>query len=884
MFSMRYALTCLFLLIGSTLSIGAEKKDEPAKLTFEQDVLPILKAKCHKCHSGAKAKAGLDLTTRRGVLRGGQSGAAVRRAAAESSLLWDRIAAGEMPPKGDSLTDKEKGLVRSWINDGALSESGEADSAGSEIAVYEIDDQARKFWSFQPPQKAALPEVNDVARVRTPIDTFVLKQLEENGLTLSPEASRATLIRRTHFDLLGLPPTPEDVQAFVSDKRVDSYDRLIDRLLAHPAYGERWGRHWLDVAGYTDSAGILFEDRALPLAYRYRDYVIRAFNKNKPYDRFLQEQIAGDELVDYWHHFDNDDSLSNEIVEAITATGYLRCAADPSRPDFSKIKNADSQYFYPTINDTMQIVSTSTMGVTLQCARCHDHMFDPIPQEDFYRIQSIFMGAYRPTNWIPQMERRLTSLSKSQEVVAKQRNKEIDAKIKELNGQISKLRQDFKARRFEVELAKLPEELRDGVREAIVTAADKRDETQRQYAVKYEALLQPDDKKLDELLPSEFPEYVESLGKLNEQIITERARWYAYDEIRAIYDLPGEVPTPFLRRGDALTPAHHVSPGALTVLNATVEFQWPRPAAEAKTSGRRLAFARWLTDPGHPLAARVMVNRIWLHHFGRGIVATPDDFGNAGSPPSHPKLLDWLAVEFVESGWSIKHVHRLIMTSSTYRQRADLKSETPISERKQTDPHSIDPDNRLLWRQRLRRLEAEALRDAVLHVAGSLNTQFFGPPVPTHRWATGEITVAKEADPYRRSVYIQNRRLYPLTMLRTFDQPTMETNCTLRSQSTVSTQALTLLNSGAMIKAADSFAGRVLAERDDNVAARAVWLAFGRPPGQDEVSFLQEFVEAQQQRYSKTLEEGSSLVERRRLAVADMCHMLLSANEFIYID
>lgn len=874
------------MLIGSTLVVGAEKKDElaAAKPTFEKDVLPILKLRCLSCHSGEKPKAGLDLSTRRGVLRGGQSGASVRRAAAESSRLWGRVAANEMPPKGPALTSEEKSVIRGWINEGALGEDGDADEEESGVDEYPIDDEARQFWSFQPPRRAAFPAINDVSRVRTPVDVFVVARLQENGLTLSAQAGRATLVRRAHFDLLGLPPTPEDVQAFVTDERVDRYDRMIDRLLANPAYGERWGRHWLDVAGYADSAGILFEDRELPLAYRYRDYVIRALNKDKPYDRFLQEQIAGDELVGYWQHFDNDDELSDEIIEAITATGYLRCAADPSRPDFSTIKNAGSQYFYPTINDTMQIVSTSTMGMTLQCARCHDHMFDPIPQEDFYRIQSIFMSGYRPTKWIPQMERRLTNLSKSQQLIAEQRNKEIDAKVKLLNGQKSKLRQTFKSQRFEVELAKLPQELRDDIRTAVTTPADKRDETQQEYAKQYGTILQPDDKNLDQLLPAEYPEYKQALSKLNERITAERGHRYLFDEIRALYDLPGEVPTPFLRRGDALTPAHNVSPGALTVLNEAVAFQWSPPAAQAKTSGRRLAFARWLTDPNHPLAARVMVNRLWLHHFGRGIVATPDDFGHAGSPPSHPKLLDWLAVELIENGWSIKHIHRLIMTSSTYRQLAKLDSKIPGDDSTQVDPRSIDSANRLLWRQRMRRLEAEAIRDSVLEVAGSLNAQFFGPPVPTHRWASGEITVAKTADPYRRSIYIQNRRLYPLTMLNTFDQPVMETNCTLRSQSTVSTQALTLLNSDAMIRAADAFAARVLSESPDDVASCAVWLAFGRPPGHREARELQMFVVAQQQRYARVLNAASSNGEPRHRAVADMCHMLLSANEFIYID
>ncbi|MCA9121745.1 MAG: DUF1553 domain-containing protein [Planctomycetaceae bacterium] len=860
----------VILLITGSLSVADEK------LTFENHVLPILHAKCLSCHTGEQPKASLDLSTRRGVMQGGKSGPAVRRAAAESSLLWERIAAGEMPPKGERLTAEEKGIIRKWINDGAIGEGSDNIDSAVGPTGEEIGDESRQFWSFRPPQRNGLPMVNSVDLVRNPIDYFILDKLEAAQLAPSPEADRRTLIRRAYFDLLGLPPEPEAVDAFCVDERPDAYERLIDELLASPAYGERWARHWLDVAGYADSAGILSEDRFLPLAYRYRDYVIQAFNNDKPYDRFLLEQIAGDELVDYRHHYENDDALSDEIIEAITATGYLRTAPDSSRPDFSTIKNADSQYFYPTINDTIQIVATSVMGITLQCARCHNHMFDPIPQEDFYRVQAIFMGAYRPSQWIPQMERRLTTLSKSQFESASQRNKEVDEQVKKLKGELSTLRERFKTKRFDDQLAKLAENIREAVRVALTTPADKRDEAQNKLAKQHAPLLQPDDKKLDELLPAEYPEYMTSRDAINGQIADEQSRRYFYDEIRALYDLPGEVPTPFLRRGDALTPGHAVAPGALSVTEGVVPFTWKRPAAEAETSGRRLAFARWLTDHRHPLTARVMVNRIWRHHFGQGIVATPGDFGRAGSPPSHPELLDWLAVEFVESGWSIKQIHRLIMNSATYRQSSVTDSAAM--------PQAADVENRLLWRQRLRRLEAEAVRDAVLSVAGTLRQQMYGPAIGLHVWPDGEVTVHDDLDRYRRSIYLQNLRLRPVTMLNAFDQPVIEINCTERSRSTVSTQALTLLNSKMMTAAADAFAGRVLAADAEAPPANAVRLAFGRAPASNELQALNGFLESQQRLHAESLGDSASPEEARHRAVADMCHMLLSANEFIYID
>jgi len=312
------------------------------------------------------------------------------------------------------------------------------------------------------------------------------------------------------------------------------------------------------------------------------------------------------------------------------------------------------------------------------------------------------------------------------------------------------------------------------------------------------------------------------------------------------------------------------------VLKDAVDLSWKKPAEETRSSGRRLAFAKWLTDPQHPLTARVMVNRVWLHHFGEGIVSTPDDFGRAGELPSHPELLDWLALEFMEGSWSVKELHRLIMTSAVYRQSS--RGNPAINAAQQ-----VDPDNRLLWQQRLRRLEAEAVRDAVLHVSGSLRFQMFGPSIPTSRASTGEVTIAGN-DPRRRSVYVQTLRLQPLTMLNIFDQPVMETNCTERSESTVSTQALTLLNSKDMIRAADTFADRVLDDGEDDPAALAVWLAYGRAPSSDELEVLRDFLQMQQLRYAETSKQNAPDADLHKRAVADMCHMLLSANEFVYVD
>ncbi|MFN0055870.1 MAG: DUF1549 domain-containing protein, partial [Planctomycetales bacterium] len=351
---------------------------EPKQPRFETDVAPLLKSRCWKCHAGTEPKGGLRLTTRREILRGGISGPAMRVAAAESSLLWERITSQEMPADGPPLTAEEKGLLRTWINAGAPGDA--ADNDAEEIDRGGEGARSSSHWAFQTPVRPPIPQVPDATGLTNPIDAFVAARLQANGLVLSREANREVLIRRASYDLLGLPPAPEDVEEFLADPAEEAYERLLDRLLASPRYGERWGRHWLDLAGYADTAGVLSEDRPLTSAYRYRDYVIAAFNADKPYDRFLLEQLAGDELSDYWTAYETLDRLPDEVVEAVTATGFLRCAPDASRPDFSTIKHADAQYYYPTLNDTLQIVASTTMGLTLQCARCHSHKYDPIPQ------------------------------------------------------------------------------------------------------------------------------------------------------------------------------------------------------------------------------------------------------------------------------------------------------------------------------------------------------------------------------------------------------------------------------------------------------------------------------------------------------------------------
>lgn len=863
------------LILAVLLSVAPVKAEDgaSAKLTFASDILPIFKTKCIRCHAGVEPKAGLNLTSPSSLLSGGESGSALRIRAAEFSLLYEKISSDQMPPVGQKLTAEEKGLVRRWINDGA--------EGVSNAAVVDRSDDITgvEHWAFQPPVRPPVPQLADV-RIRNPIDAFVLRRLGRNGLAMAPEADAHTLIRRACIDLTGLPPAPADVRAFVSSQEPQKYEKLIDRLLAQSQYGERWARHWLDVAGYADTAGILSEDRELPLTWRYRDYVIASFNSDKPYDRFLQEQIAGDELTDYWSAYETHDRLPAEVVDGILGTGFLRMAADPSRPDFKTIKNAEAQYYYPTLFDTLQIVSSATMGLTVQCARCHSHKFDPIPQVDYYRMQSVFMAAYRPEKWLPQMERRLLIASKKERDAAEIKNAEVDANLKQINAELTQLKTSSTQQVFDLRLSQLPMEIRDDVRQAVTTSAKSRSEVQKYLAGKFEATLRPQGKDLDEAL-LEIAEYKSRSDELRGKLAAEEKRRWLFDEVRALYDLPGPVETPVLLRGDPLTPGPPVQPGALSALQTPEPFRWVDPGPDAKTSGRRLAFARWLTQPGHPLTARVMVNRIWMHHFGVGLVSTPDDFGISGATPSHPELLDWLATEFVQSGWSVKHMHRLIMTSSTWRQHS------LVSPAARESGVKADPENRLLWRFRTRRMDAEALRDSLLEVAGTLNRTPFKSSMAVARQANGEARVPDSEDQNLRSIYLKVKRLTPESMLEAFDRPNISVNCVQRSVSTVSTQALTLLNSDMMVRLADSFADRVVKAGAEWPAGDAVLIAYSRPATARELQLLGAFLEEQTGRYlasSGKEETKMSQAEAEKRALADLCHMLMSSNEFAYLD
>ncbi len=862
---------------------AAEASDASALPQFERDVLPIFAAHCLKCHGLEGRKAELDLRTRGLVLRGGSSGPVVVPGVLEQSLLWQRVHDRSMPPAGElPLTDEQIEVIGQWIAGGAPGEG----AAGEAEPPPEIPEQARRHWAFQPVVRPEPPRVENAADAATGIDRFLLAKLEEAGLQFSPPADPITLARRVWLDLVGLPPDPQTVEEFAavgSPEALDAaYERLVDRLLASPHYGEKWGRHWLDAAGYVDTLGA-DNDAAIikvaPNKWLYRDYVVASFNADKPFDRFLLEQLAGDELVD-WR---NAAEWTPEVKELLIATGYLRNAVDDT--DQKELNTALIRY--RVLHLTLETLGTGLLGLTLACARCHSHKFDPIPQEDYYRLMAAFTPAYNPQEWVPANERRLPDVSPAQVRAREEHNEVLERQAGVLEAQIAALEQQQREKLFEQKLAQLPEPLREDVRKALAAPPENRTEIERYLADKLGPALAVQPEEIQAALGE--PER-HQIAEWRRQIEALRSQKQSWDYLQALYDVGPPPETFLLRRGDHESPARPVEFGFLSVLmtggreNGEAE-PLPAPVLAGQSSGRRLALARWLTRPGTPaasLVARVFANRLWQQLFGEGLVATPDNFGLTGQPPTHPELLEWLAAEFVESGWRIKPLIRLIVLSRAYRQ-ASRPSEYVGS---QGDPRAVDPDNRLLWRMRLRRLDSEYVRDAILTASGRLATAVGGPPLALENLPDGmvvlhEASLANPESKFRRSLYVLARRNYHLTMLAEFDQPALPTNCTRRNNSAVVSQSLAQLNDRFMFEQAEFMAERVLARvpADDRAAQvhEAFRLALARLPDAQELQWAQDLLAYHAQRL------GADSGRSARPSLARLCHMLLCSNEFLYV-
>jgi mono/diheme cytochrome c family protein len=747
----------------------------------------ILEKHCVSCH-GAARMSGLDLRERDTILKGGKRGPAIVPGKPdESTLLRAVMRQGElqMPPGKLGLAADEVATLRKWIEAGA---PWNASAGASESA----------WWAFRKLSGAAVPAVKNAGWIRNPVDAFILAKLEEKGLHPVAAASRRTLVRRAYFDLHGLPPTPEDVEQFVNDPAPDAYEKLIDRLLASPRYGERWGRRWLDVVRYADTGG--FEtDVYFMNAWRYRDYVIDSFNADKPYDQFVREQIAADEL---WpDNLELDGSYDLPKQKQIDLAKRIGTGLYTIGPMAAEYTFFGDQFRAEWQADAVDTTGAAFLGLTLGCARCHDHKFDPISQRDYYRMAAIFAGSE---------DREIPIVSQMG--------------IYEYTRYVTRL---LIADQLKAKVGRM-----DGGKKS----------------------------KRRELTPAEKDERESLLRQIGDAYVKAPMRYATANVLVHTEQVPD---THILVRGDFKQKGPKVEPGFLSALGGgSVE----EPAERPFVPQRRKALALWMTSKGQALLARVMVNRIWQEHFGRGIVATANDFGRQGDAPSHPELLDWLAGQFIERGWSMKAMHRVIMLSSAYR----------LSSAPDAGNAKIDSENQYFWKMNRRRLEAEALRDSVLATAGTLNLKAGGPPVAVPlseeekegmRDASQWPVSSDPADYTRRSVYLYVKRSFRLPMLETFDAPDASASCARRDASTVAPQALALMNSEFMSAQAARFAAALLAKHGSSPdkVVDAGWLAaFGRAPSADEkrkaVSFL-----------------SKSTLPR-------LCLLMFNMSEFLYVD
>jgi hypothetical protein len=716
-------------------------------------------------------------------------------------------------------------------------------------------------WAFRPVVRPEPPVVRGPAR--TDIDRFILAPLEARNETLNPDADRLTLIRRVSFDLIGLPPTLAEIDEFLADGAPDAYERLVDRCLASPHYGERWGKYWLDAAGYADSNGYFDADSDRPHAWRYRDYVIAAVNADKPYDRFVQEQLAGDELAGYLP----DGDITPETATLLTATHFLRNAPDGTGESDGNPDEVRTDRF-TVLEGNLQNAMNCLLGVTIQCARCHSHKFEPISQNEYYQLQAIYFPAYNPERWKTPKDRVLQAGTKAERAHWRQLNDAVDRQVKALEAGLTAVAAPLKDQLLHERLRDLDFAARDDIVKAVNTPKEKRTAPQKALLDVYAKAVAVDDNDLTK----RFPEYA-ALRDQTKKTIAARTK-----------DRPAELPKlsvfvetdpkpvahHLLRRGQHNQPADEVQPGVLTALSTPRNLYAVEPPPPGRIStGRRSALARWMTSPENPLFARVMVNRVWQHHFGTGLVATADNLGRSGARPSHPELVDYLAAAFVRGGWSMKALHRAIMTSSVYRQTSTPRPSLA----------KIDPENRLLGSFPLRRLDAEALRDAMLLVTGELDRRSGGPYVPSKRAPDGVIVPEDQPGAKRRSVYLQQRRTQVVTFLQLFDAPAIVATCSARPTSTVPLQALALLNSPFARARADAFARRLQEETADTEKRLALGyrLACARPPMAEELQAAGRFLTAQQQLY-RAQKDG----ELR--AWTDLCQMILASNAFLYVE
>jgi len=801
-----------------------------AVLADDESARNILATQCVSCHGAAKM-GGLDLRSRETMLQGGARGAAIVPGKATDSILFqavERKGTLAMPPGKKALSESEVATIRGWIDAGAK---------WGEAAI-----QAQPtWWSFQKLKRPTVPP-----GASSPIDAFVLAKLKEQKLVPVGKAGRRALLKRLSINMLGIPPTPEELESFEADRSPDAYAKVVDRMLASPRYGERWGRHWLDVVRYADTGG--FEtDIYFPNAWRYRDYVIQSLNEDKAYDRFVKEQLAGDELYPDDLDLDGGFKIPESKVKNLNAT--IGTGMYTIGPAYHEAALFGGQVRYEWLTDVVDTTGEAFFGLTLGCARCHNHKFDPITQKDYHAMMAVFAGSEEKE--VPVVSQFATFGLKS--------GYPSWLKVEELKGAIQRI--DQAARKRVVDAVR--QRFGADVLAAYDTAVDKRSVPQRTLAAKLEAALteaglqeNAEGKEADIPLTAKESEEREAL---------------VVDLGKAALKANPVAQTATVLGHAAVTPTIHITHrGDWRAKGEAVGPAFPAMLAGGKTIdddpdkklARRKALALWLSEPDHPLTARVMVNRVWHWHFGRGIVGTPNDFGRQGEEPTHPELLDWLASEFVSQGWSLKKLHRMILLSDTYQRSTEAHEGNA----------KVDANNRFLWRMNRQRLDAETLRDSVLAVSGDLNLKMGGRPVIpklskeeyTVMWARNQWPEAMdEREHTRRSVYLYVKRTFPMPMLSTFDTPDSSMSCSRRDNTTVAPQALTLMNGDFMVGQAKQLAAKLRSPYPGSTAKQ---------------------VETAWQRILGRLPKPAEREKAATVSLEQICLALLNTNEFVYLD
>ncbi len=806
----------------------ASAEDAGAKF-YDSRVMPILKKNCLHCHAGEKPSGKLSLTSREAILAGGNSGPAIDLEKIKDSLLLQAINYHdiEMPPSGKMAQDNID-VLTTWVEMGI---PWSKPSSGATVVHHgppQVNAENMKFWAFQPVKAPKVPVVKNKAWISNPIDNFVLAKLESKGLKPAQRADKMSLLRRATYDLLGLPPTPEQVRAFVNDKSPDSYEKTLDTLLASPQYGERWGRHWLDLVRYAETNSFERDD-AKPFVWRYRDYVIKAHNDDKPYDQFVREQLAGDELAQV-------------TPETIIATGYYRLGQWDDEPSDREQARADE------LDDIVATTSQAYLGMTTNCARCHDHKLDPIPQRDYYKFLSFF-------NNIHGYDNRPSNESNALRPISSPAEQERFAKETEI---------------YKTQLTNFEKQLAD-IEKPVVETFSPVEKEEWKSAQNRIPLLK---KRVPAILAEERLQVYIDLTEKRDALA--KAPPKGLEQALAISEKGNKPEKTFLMmRGNPHSPGEEVQPGFLSILSPP-EPQIPDLGPDAKTSGRRLALANWIASKDNPLTARVMVNRIWQHHFGRGIVRSPNNFGLLGTPATHPELLDWLASEFTAKGWKLKAMHKMIMMSSSY-QMSSHSDKVALAK---------DPENDLFWRFDMRRLDAEEIRDSILFVNNSLNLKGGGPSIypiipkevlagqsrPGAGW--GQSTPEEMA---RRSVYIHIKRSLAVPLLASFDAADTDFTCPTRFSTTQPTQALSMINSTFVNEQAQLFARYLQANTKAGLSAQvALGLSrvLQREPDAKEIERGLQLIRSLQQKHH--IGESDAL--------KNFCVVLLNLNEFIYLN